>query len=309
MDKAERIACVTGASGMIGRKITQRLIRNGYRVRVLSRQNAFENPNTVFFKGDLEDESILNNFIANADLFFHCAAELYDESKMWRINVSSTKSIVDICRKSGVKYFCYISSAGVIGKTNKSLVDETEKCNPQNLYELSKWEAEKIVAEGINGCNILILRPTDVIDDERPGAITLPKNRTLLGRLIVFLKGGECAHIVHAEDVAEAAMFLISKPLKGHQCFFISCDHEVLNTFAGLWALYRTIENNRPIDDVRPVLHLPLIIPHILRRLWRGTGNRGDVRYSSQRLIDAGFTFHLGLEGAVRRLISIGSSN
>ena len=109
--------------------------------------------------------------------------------------------------------------------------------------------------------------------------------------------------MVHAADVAEAAMYFISHPFKNPRCFFVSCDHEPLNTFAGLWALYKAIENNRPVENVRPVLHLPLIVPHILRKLWRGRGNRGDVRYSSEKLISERFNFALGVEEAVKRII------
>ena len=52
------------------------------------------------------------------------------------------------------------------------------------------------------------------------------------------------------------------------------------------------------------VRHLPLIVPHILRQLQRGKGNRGDVRYSTEKLISEGFKFHLGVEGAVKQIIS-----
>ena len=64
------------------------------------------------------------------------------------------------------------------------------------------------------------------------------------------------------------------------------------------------MQRSRPVDSVRPVLHLPLIVPHILRQLQRGKGNRGDVRYSTEKLISEGFKFHLGVEGAVKQIIS-----
>jgi nucleoside-diphosphate-sugar epimerase len=128
--------------------------------------------------------------------------------------------------------------------------------------------------------------------------------------LKIFIKGGECAHIVHADDVAAAAMYFISHPTSTPQRFFVSCDHETLNTFAGLWALYKAAENNRPLNNVRPVPRLPLIVPYILRRLWRGKGNRGDVRYSSKKIISKGFNFPHGLQGAVESIIfSIGASS
>jgi hypothetical protein len=48
---------------------------------------------------------------------------------------------------------------------------------------------------------------------------------------------------------------------------------------------------------------VPLIIPHLLRKLIRGVGNRGDVRYSSAKLIAEGFKFSLGVNGCVKRII------
>jgi nucleoside-diphosphate-sugar epimerase len=123
--------------------------------------------------------------------------------------------------------------------------------------------------------------------------------------LKVFLKGGECAHIVHAEDVARAALYLSSQPINSPACFFVSCDHEQFNTFAGLWSLYKAIERGQAIDGIRPVGHLPIIIPHMLRRLRRGPGNYGNVRYSSKKLLSTGFRYHLGVEGTVRRIAAL----
>jgi nucleoside-diphosphate-sugar epimerase len=274
-----------------------------YQVRALSRSTHFDNPNVKIFRGGLEDELVLKSFLDTAGLLFHCAAELYDASKMWDTNVLGTERLLHIVKHTSIKYFCFLSSAGVIGKTREKWVDESTKCNPQNEYEQSKWAAEQLVSQGIDGCQILILRPTNVIDKKRPGVLGLPMRSSFFDRFKVFLKGGECAHIVHAEDVAEAAIYFISRPFNSPQCFFVSCDHEPLNTWAGLWALYRAAENKRLAEGVRPCKHVPLIVPHILRRLWRGKGNRGDVRYSSKKLMLTGFKFPLGIEGAVKKLI------
>ena len=298
------IAAITGASGMVGSKIVQRLVSNGYKVRALSRSKYFDDADVELFRGGLGNEEVLKAFLSNAHLLFHCAAELYDVSKMWDVNVLRTERLLRLIKEANIQYLCYLSSAGVVGKTNIKWVNEETTCEPQNAYEQSKWAAEQLVAKGIDGCRIIILRPTNVVDEKRPGALALPIHGSFLNRLKVFIKGGECAHIVHAEDVAEAAMYFISRPVNTPQCFFVSCDHEPLNTFAGLWALYRTIENNRPVGSVRPALHLPLIVPHILRQLRRGKGNRGDVRYSSEKLISEGFKFHLGVESAVKQIIS-----
>ena len=300
----KQIVCVTGASGTIGSRIVHLLVKNGYKVRALSRKPDYCVPGVEHYLGGIEDEDVLEAFISGADAVFHCAAELNDEKRMWDVNVLGTERLLSIAKDSNIKYLCYLSSAGVVGRTNIKWVDEKIKCEPHNVYERSKWTAEQLVSKGIDGCQIVILRPTNVVDSEHPGAIDLLINGSWLSWFKVFLKGGECAHIVHAKDVAEAALYFISRPFKNPQCFFVSCDHEPLNTFAGIWALYKAFKKNRPLEGIRPAPHLPLIVPHILRRLWRGRSNRGDVRYSSEKLMSKGFKFPLDFKETVKQIVS-----
>jgi nucleoside-diphosphate-sugar epimerase len=302
MEKTNKIACVTGASGTLGRRIVQHLIKNGYTVRALSRKQDYYVSGVTHFFGGLEDENILEKFVSDADAIFHCAAELQDESKMWRVNVLATKCILELSELAGIKYFCYLSSVGVIGSIDLKWVDELSFCNPRNMYEKSKWAAEQLVARGINGCKKVILRPTNIVDEKSPGILSLPLRGLLRDFCKVFLTGGECAHIVHAEDVAEAAAYFISRPPETPQCYIVSCDHEPLNTLSGLWALYNACRAGKSADTVHPVLHLPLFVPYVLRRIIRGMGNKGDVRYSSKKLMETGFIFRLGVKGAVNRI-------
>lgn len=302
------IACVTGASGNIGSKITAILLSHGYRVRVLSRKAYPTISGVEVFNGDINDEVVLNNFMQDSQVLFHCAAELKDESRMWLVNVKGTELILKKAEKFGIRYFCYISSVGVIGNTDLKLVDESTSCNPENAYEKSKWAAEQLVTHGIIGCKVVILRPTNVVDEEKPGILSLPRSGSWIDLCKVFLTGGECAHIVHAEDVAEAAVYFVSCPPETVQCYIVSCDQEPLNTPAGLWALYNAYRRGRTVDTVRAIPHLPLSVPYVLRRILRGTGNMGDVRYSSKKLREAGFVFKLGLQGAVNRIASASGS-
>lgn len=298
-----KIACVTGAMGMIGRRIVRRLLSEGYKVRALDLRVDFDDPSIDPFQGDIGDLQLLMAFLKDADLVFHCAAELRDETKMWDVNVSATEKLVELIEDSKVQYFCHLSSAGVIGRTNIQWVDEETECNPQNMYERSKWAAEQQAARKIEGCRVVILRPTNVVDYMRTGSLHLPVDRSILERLKVFVKGGESAHIVHAENVAEAALFFVSQPVKSLDRYFVSCDHEPLNTYAGIWALFRAFQDGQTGDGVRPVPHLPLIVPHVLRRLWRRTGNRGDVFYSSKKLLSKGFNYPIDFQATVRNLV------
>ena len=302
MPKNKHVACVTGATGIIGKRIVRLLLESKNVVRVATRKKRYMHSNVDIYTGDILDEAFLDKFIAGADFVFHCAAELYDESKMWDVNVEGSRNILKMAKKHKIRFFCHMSSAGVVGRTNIKCVDETVPCHPQNNYEKSKWKAEKLAAEGIEGCQMVILRPTNVIDEERPGAIGLVVNQSWMTRLEIVIKGGECAHIVHAEDVARAAVFFIKHPIIKPQCFFVSYDDESLNTFSGIWSLYRHMLNGQSIERVKPVAHLPIVIPYLVRRLRARHSNLGDVRYSSKKLLSTGFRFTVGIDETVRRL-------
>lgn len=299
---AKGLAAVTGGSGMIGRKIVQKLLQEGYEVRILTRNESLQIDNVQTYVGNIEDEKALRLFLENVSYLFHCAAELHDESKMWDVNVLATEKILDLVPTANIRYFCYLSSAGVIGLTENRLVDENNKCSPQNSYEKTKWAAEELVAKGIDHCSTVILRPTDVVDEQRPGALALPIRGRLRDRLNVFIKGNECAHIVHAEDVADAALYFINSRFEKPERFFVSCDHEPFNTFGELWSLHKAIRQDQPIAEIRPKISLPIVVPYVLRRLWRGPGNYGNVRYSSEKLLSHGFHYRLGVVGAVRSI-------
>lgn len=305
MKSSNKITCVTGASGTIGGRIVQLLIDSGYTIRVLSRKREYYVSGVEHYVGDINDEALVKTFVSGASIMFHCAAEIRDTSKMWDVNVNAMERLFHLLQWSEIKYFCYISSAGVVGKTSEKWVQEHSICKPQNIYEHSKYAAENIVRQGLQGRRVVILRPTNVVDDRDPGALRLPMRASWSDWLKVFLKGGECAHIIHAEDVARAAVYLVSHSEDSISCYFVSCDNEPLNTYAGLWALYRAIERDEPVEGIRPVCHLPVPISHVLRKLWKGVGNRGDVRYSSDKLLSTGFQFHLGVNGVVRRIASI----
>ena len=301
--EVRKMACVTGATGMIGNLIVKNLLARGYTVRVLTRRQ-YINPSVQVFRAGLSDLLELEAFIGGADMVFHCAAELTDISKMQEVNVIGTKNIVTLVRQDHVRYFCHLSSAGVVGKTSEPWVDESTQCQPQNNYEISKLEAEECARFPIAGCRTVILRPTNVVDENHLGELSLPATGSFTSRLKAFIKGGECAHIVHAEDVAKAAIYFADRPpSRNPGVFFVSLDDDPKNTVAHLWSLYTAMRIGQAKETTTPLPHLPLMIPHILRRIARRAGNCGNVRYSSKRLMSEGFRFSLGVYDAVAEIV------
>lgn len=308
MDKGKKnykIACVTGASGMVGRRIVEQLIQKNYKVRVLTRQKYFFLEDVDVFIGGLEDRNVLEHFVSGADQMYHCAAELRDESKMWEVNVKGTQRILRAIKNSNIKYFLYLSSAGVVGITNIKDISENTPCNPITMYEKTKWEAEKLVANGMDGCSIVILRPTNIIDRNHLGILETNIRENIINRFARFVKGGECAHIVHAKDVARAALYFNKKKNKTPEHFFVSCDSDPLNSFSGVRKIHKALLKGRDLNNIRVSIECPLIIPYFLRRLRLGKSNWGDVIYSSQKIRNTGFRFSYDTKKAVSEILAL----
>lgn len=286
---------------MIGEIIAQNLIASGYTVRVLTRRSLPASAGIEYVVGDLSNVDVLKSFLAGADYVFHCAAEISNSSLMCSINVNATAALLDVCKLTNIKYLCFISSAGVIGLTTLKVVDETATCNPQNDYEITKWQAESLVSKGIPGTSVVILRPTNVISLSKPGAFLMPMVGGWVNRLKVFVKGGECAHLVHSHDVASAALFFMGSEYEHPECFFVSRDDDPSNTVAGVWTMYDRLRKDRSAGGM--FRHLPYWVPCYLRRLAGKRSNVGDVIYSADKLRRAGYKFKYDVQMMAKELV------
>ncbi len=74
---------VTGATGFVGSALVRQHLQRGDSIRVLVRDphaTARRFPSVRVFRGDLAfAETISEDFVANADVLYHCAAEGQDD--------------------------------------------------------------------------------------------------------------------------------------------------------------------------------------------------------------------------------------
>jgi len=240
----------------------------------------------------------LKAVVQGCKVIFHCAAEKTDENIMTAVNVTATKHLLELARDVGIRYFCHLSSVGVIGRTRQKLVDESTACNPTNQYEATKLAAEEIVGEGIGDGRVVILRPTNIF-----GAETLQPmlRRSIRSRIHAFLKGNESSHLVYIKDVVAAAMHWIQEPSgKSVETYIVSSDEEsgIANRDIQTLLSSRLHTASRPLKT-----SAPLLLPYCARLLRRGNSNYGDLIYSSGKIHQAGFCFPFGLKAGLNDAI------
>jgi nucleoside-diphosphate-sugar epimerase len=297
----KKIACVTGASGRIGRRLVDKLKKENFQVRVLKYRNDFKDGDLLVYHGDFRDKELIEDFLTGAQYLFHFAAELIDQSKMWDVNVNATKTLIKVAKSNRMKYFCFLSSAVVVGKTIKKEINEEIHCAPRNIYGKSKLEAERMLLSGITGCQIVVLRPVNVLDEINHGFLKALNLKILLNRFKLFIRGGECAHLVNTDDVVNAALYFIDKKFDQPECFFLAYDEDLYSTFAGLQLLYDSFGKTQLLDKTPKHISLPIIVPYLIKKILRKNSNMGDVKYSSKKILSHGFNYKVGLRETIRR--------
>lgn len=142
---------VTGASGFIGRYVTERLWKQGYDITVLVHRNhgRHKYPVTVL-EADICDKSALKQVMQQEGQYkgiVHLAADVTVPGAEGAIltNCLSTYHVALLANWLSVKCFVYMSSIPVIGKPERLPVTEEHPVKPETLYHITKYAGEQIV--------------------------------------------------------------------------------------------------------------------------------------------------------------------
>ena len=144
---------ITGATGVVGKPILQKIIDQGHNVFALSRSKKndrwFSDLGVTKIKGDLFTESIYDD-ISDCDIeaIFHIAGVNKMCSKnpqgMFKANIEGTKEMLQLGNRLKIKKFIYTSSAVTLGEELGTIGNELSS---HRGYFLSKYEESKYLAE------------------------------------------------------------------------------------------------------------------------------------------------------------------
>ena len=220
---------ITGASGIIGSKLCQNLIENGYIIHVLTRnpENFKKNPNIKTHKIDLlnPDKEKVSNFTKRIKFLFHLASELNDESKMMKINYYGTKMLVDSIKNKNIPLI-YFSSIGVFDFSKSNQINENSHKKQFNLYEKTKFLSEEYILKSYqkNNLKFIILRPSIILDlNMKSKIIDYIITLSRIGIKINFSKK-IIANFILLDDVVKIILEIFEKEKAFCQSFNISSN-------------------------------------------------------------------------------------
>jgi len=208
---------ITGATGLVGSAVAQKLLVAGHKVRALVRPGSqrfhLEGLDLAFVNGDIRDAASVRSAMAGVRYVFHVAADYRlwapDPSEIFAANVDGTRIVMQEACRAGVERVVYTSSVATLAlRDDGSPADESIPLRVEEgigAYKRSKIAAERLVETMIadQGLPAVIVNPSTPIGprDVKPtptGRIVLEAAR---GRMPGYLDTG--LNLVHVDDVAD----------------------------------------------------------------------------------------------------------
>ncbi|MFW6065411.1 MAG: NAD-dependent epimerase/dehydratase family protein [Planctomycetota bacterium] len=146
---------VTGATGLLGSHIVEKLIQAGKPVRALVRPTSdtsfLESLNVELAVGDVTDPDSLPAATEGVETVYHAAAKVGDWgpwSDFQSITIDGTRNMLSAASNAGVKRFLYVSSISAYGHPDGEgmVLDETAPLGV-NLHRWSYYSHAKVAAE------------------------------------------------------------------------------------------------------------------------------------------------------------------
>ncbi len=252
---------VTGATGLVGSHIAEKLGQEGEEVIALARESSdtsfIETLGIEIRYGSITDPSCVYEAAKGIDRIYHAAAltgEWVPKERSYEVNVQGTANLLQASLEYRIDRFFFVSSLAVMGfKDHHNTPVETDYRKARDPYIDTKIESEKLVRRfGKFGL------PTTIL---RPGFMYGPRDRRFMRRILSKLENGSFRFVGEGKNIlnlnyvgnfADAVVLAGKTPRSIGQIYNIANDDKSLNMqsfifkVADLWGY------------TRPDKHVPL---------------------------------------------------
>jgi NAD+-dependent farnesol dehydrogenase len=253
---------VTGGTGFIGSQLVHRLVREGARVRVLTRRPQPTLPSPLrateveIVGGEIHEASAVARLVDGAGTVFHlagCAKPWSrDPDEFHRVNVLGTQAVCDACRSAGNPRLVHTSTnlVEIEGRTERLLT----------AYQHTKLAGEAVVQRFVaGGGDGVIVRPTRVYG---PGLLTTANAVTRIAQLYrrglfrARLADGDArGNYVHVDDLVTGMMAAAARGAPG-DAYTLGGDDATFREF--LDALATITRRSRVVVSLPPAIALTM---------------------------------------------------
>ena len=274
---------VTGGAGFIGSHLVDRLISEGYRVRVIDNlstgrlenlKHLENNPNLEIIKGDLKNYNDALEAVKGVNTVFHYAANpevrvsTTNPRTHFEENVVATFNLLEAMREHGVKELVFASSSSVYGEPEEIPVGEEAPVRPVSVYGASKAACENLIHAytTLYGIKAVVLRYANVIGPRlRHGVIydLLMKLRNNKEELEVLGDGTQTRSYIYITDAIEATITAWRSTTSSYEVYNVATEDWITVN-----EVVKTLLNELNLNNTR-IIHKPTL---------HGVGWPGDVK-------------------------------
>jgi 2-alkyl-3-oxoalkanoate reductase len=234
-------ALVTGATGLVGSHIVERLLADGWSVRALVRDASaaawLGDGGAELARGDILDGESLRAAMVKCDTVFHCAA-LISASGSWdryqRANIDGTRAVIDAAAAAKAR-LVHTSSVAVYGggaRYRNTPTDEDTPLAPLEefaWYARSKRESEHLVldAHATGELWATAVRPPMIYGRRDRQFVPRLARVIRTGFFPLFAHGRSTMSLVHASAVADGAVRAARCEIAGGRAYNLTNDFPV----------------------------------------------------------------------------------
>jgi len=217
---------VTGGVGFIGSHLTERLLKEGYKVTILDNfssgkleniQPLLDNPSLTIVKEDLKKPVKLNQIVKKCEIIFHLAANPEvrlgetDPKVHFEENILTTFNLLEAIRQAKTpKTIVFTSTSAVYGDASQIPTPEHyAPLIPISTYGASKLACEALITSYAYTFNhrALILRPANIIGPKSNHGVIVDFIRKIMvnpKELEILGDGAQEKSYLHIADCIEA---------------------------------------------------------------------------------------------------------
>ena len=149
---------ILGGTGFVGQSLCNRLSKDGYKLKVPTRNREYNRdnlillPNLELIETDIHNSDDLKELLIDCDAVINLVGILNEKRNngkgFRKVHVELVKNLISICKVHGIRRILQISALGADAKNGKS------------FYLKTKGEAEKLLRSNSVGIKTTILKPS-----------------------------------------------------------------------------------------------------------------------------------------------------
>lgn len=252
------MVAITGATGLLGGHILDKLLAESVSLIALHRQGQ----DHLFPEGigkrsaDILDQASLREAFDGATTVIHAAAFVSfnprRQKKIFEVNVTGTRNVVNTCLQLGIKNLIHISSVSALGRKPGEEISEESKWTGaySSDYAESKYLAElEAFRAAEEGLTVSVVNPTVILSASQPHRSSATLFNYSWNENPFYTEGA--LNFVDGRDVAEAVYQLYKKPRPGEKFILNAGSLPYLDFFQ---TVAKRFDKRAPSIKISPLL-------------------------------------------------------